>query len=110
MRDILDTVVRNLTPFETENVVAFLKNLSFKSAMENPWTMVGLLLVVLYAVVKRSKFVLLTLFSFISIAFLLRITMPAEGDQMTMASTLPFAFGALLIGAIIIYFTFIKSE
>jgi hypothetical protein len=100
-----------MTPFETENIVNFMKNLTFKSAMENPW-IIGLFLVIFfYAVIRRSKPVLACLFAAISIMFLVRFTLHGEaGNELTLSSTLPFAFGGLLIGGVLIYIIFIKSE
>lgn len=105
-----DKVREVLTPFQTENVVKFLKNLTLKSAMENPWIVSAFLIIFFYAVIKRSKFVLLTLFTSISLMVLVRYTFPANGDEMSLSSTLPFVFGALVIGAVVLYFNFIKTE
>lgn len=99
-----------LTPLETENVITFLQNLSLKSAMENPWLIGGFLVIFFYAVIKRSKFVLLTLFSIISLMVLIRYTFPPAGDELNLSSTLPFVFGGLLIGGVLLYFNFIKTE
>ncbi|HEU0265619.1 MAG TPA: hypothetical protein VFR01_07840 [Geobacterales bacterium] len=99
-----------LAPFETERIATFVRTMNAKTVMENPWIILVFIVIFFYAVVKRSKFVLLFLFSCITIAILIRLTMPAEGDGLSLKSTLPFAFGALAIGAVIIYFSFIKSE
>jgi hypothetical protein len=99
-----------LNPFETEHIASFIRNMNAKTVMENPWIIGVFVIIFFYAVVKRSKFVLLFLFACITIAVLVRFTMPAEGDAFTLSTTLPFAFGALAIGAVIIYITFIKSE
>lgn len=99
-----------LSPFETENVIKFLHNLSLKSAMENPWIIGGILVIFFYAVVKRSKFVLLSLFSVISLAVLVRYTFPPPGDELSLRSTLPFVLGGLVIGGVLIYFNFVKTE
>jgi hypothetical protein len=99
-----------LNPFETEHISSFIRNMSAKTVMENPWIIGVFVIIFFYAVVKRSKFVLLFLFASITLAVLVRFTMPAEGDSFTLNTTLPFAFGALAIGAVIIYITFIKSD
>ena len=73
-------------------------------------SILGLLAVVFFfAVIKRSKFVLLFLFTLISIIALVHYTLPMY-DEMSVASMLPFAFGCLGVGAVLIYFIFIKVE
>jgi hypothetical protein len=99
-----------LSPFETENVFKFLQHLTLKSAMENPWIIGGFLVIFFYAVIKRSKFVLLGLFSVISIMVLIRFAFPPQGDELNLSSTLPFVFGGLLIGGVLLYFNFVKTD
>lgn len=99
-----------LTPFETENVIKFLQNLTMKSAMENPWIIGGFLVIFFYAVVKRSKFVLLALFSVIAVMVLVRFAFPPAGEELNLSSTLPFVFGGLVIGGVLLYFNFVKTE
>ncbi len=108
---VLDKAKTALAPFETENVFNFMRNLSLKSAMENP-VVIGLFLVIFFfAVVKRSKPVLIFLFAVVAIMFLVRFTLPADqGNELSLRSTLPFAFGGLAIGAALIYFMFIKGD
>ncbi|HOI15004.1 MAG TPA: hypothetical protein PK036_01565 [Geobacteraceae bacterium] len=109
-QELLTKTKDALTPFETENVIKFLQNLSLKSAMENPWLIGGFLIVFFYAVVKRSKFVLLTLFSVVALMVLIRYTFPPPGDELQLSSTLPFVFGGLVIGGVLLYFNFVKTE
>lgn len=110
-QELLDKTVETLSPFETGNIVHFMQNLTMKSAMENPWLMGFFLVLAFYAVIKRSKFVLASLFAAISIMLLVRFTLPADsGNELTLSSTLPFAFGGLAIGGALIYFIFIKTE
>lgn len=99
-----------LSPFETENVIKFLQNLTMKSAMENPWIIGGILVVFFYAVVKRSKFVLLALFSMIAVMLLVRFAFPPAGEELNLSSTLPFVLGGLVIGGVLLYFNFVKTE
>ena len=107
---LLKKAAEILTPFETANIVDFMKHLTVKSAISNPWFVGIFLLIAFFAVVKRSKFVLSVLFTFCSLLLLLRYTMPAEGDSLNVSSTVPFAFGGLAIGAVLIYLNFIKTE
>ncbi|BCG45635.1 hypothetical protein GEOBRER4_n0395 [Citrifermentans bremense] len=107
---VVQKTVETLAPFETANLVHFIKNLTVKSAMGNPWIIGMFLIVAFYAIVVRSKFVLSLLFAAVSLLLLLRYTLPAEGDTLSVSSTLPFAFGGLAIGAVLIYLNFIKTE
>uniref|UniRef100_A0A831XES4 Uncharacterized protein n=1 Tax=Geobacter metallireducens TaxID=28232 RepID=A0A831XES4_GEOME len=110
-QDMLEKGKEALTPFETQNIVTFVKNLTLKGAMENPWIIGIFAILVFYAVIKRSKGVLAFLFAVVSITFLIRFTLPSgEGNELSLGSTLPFAFGGLVIGGFLIYFLFIKSE
>jgi len=110
-QQVLDKAEKTLSPFETEHIVNFVQHLTFKSAMENP-VFIGLFIVVsFYAVIKRSKPVLTLLFTSIAIMFLIRFTLAGDtASELTLSSTLPFAFGALAIGAALIYFVFIKGD
>jgi hypothetical protein len=98
-----------LSPFETEQIVRFVKELSMTTIFENPYVLGILIVVFFFAVIKRSKFVLLFLFTLLSLMALVRYTLPL-GVEMNAMSMLPFAFGCLGIGAVLIYFTFIKVE
>jgi hypothetical protein len=109
-QEMLTKTKETLTPFETENVITFIQNLSLQRAMENPWIIGGFLIIFFYAVIRRSKFVLLTLFSVIALMVLIRYTFPPPGDELQLSSTLPFVFGGLIIGGVLLYFNFIKTE
>ncbi|HTG81645.1 MAG TPA: hypothetical protein VL949_06850 [Geobacteraceae bacterium] len=98
-----------LSPLETENIVRMIKELSFKTIMDNPWMLALLVIVFFFAVIKRSKFVLLFLFTLLSLLALVQYTLPASAE-MSASSLLPFAFGCLGIGAVLIYFVFVKVE
>jgi len=107
---ILQKTIETLSPFETANMMEFLRNLTVQDAISNPWFVTIFLVVAFYAVVVRSKFVLAALFTAASLLILIRYTMPAEGDSLAVTSTLPFAFGGIAIGAVLIYMYFIKTE
>ncbi|HYS43736.1 MAG TPA: hypothetical protein VEM32_07115 [Geobacteraceae bacterium] len=98
-----------LSPFETDSIIRMIKELSFQTIMDNPWILALLVVVFFFAIVKRSKFVLLFLFTLLSLLALVQHTLPMA-NEMTAASLLPFAFGCLGIGAVLIYFIFIKVE
>jgi hypothetical protein len=107
---ILKKTVETLSPFETENVMYFLRHLTVKSAMTNPWFLGIFAVVAFYAIVVRSKFLLGMLFAAASLLILVRYTMPAAGDNLSLGATIPFAFGGLAIGGVLIYLFFIKTE
>jgi hypothetical protein len=109
-QELINKTKETLAPFETEHVVQFVKTMTLKSIMGNPWIIGAILIIFFYAVIKRSKFVLLSLFTVISLMVLMRFTFHANGDELSLSSTLPFVFGGVAIGAVIIYFSFIKSE
>jgi len=106
---LLRQATETLSPFETEHIVQFLRAITVKSALANPWIIGAFLVISFYAVVVRSKFVLCALFTCISLLLLVHYTMPT-GDGLALSTTLPFAFGALAIGGFIIYLYFIKTE
>ena len=107
---LIQKATETMSPFETAHIVQFLRSLTVRSALENPWIMGAFVILAFYAVVVRSKFVLCALFTAIALLLLIRYTMPADGDSLALSSTLPFAFGALAIGGFIIYLYFIKTE
>jgi len=111
-QQLVEQAKERLTPFETGNIVEFIQHLTLKSAMEHPLLIMIFLVFAFYAVVKRSKFVLLFLFASISIMLLIRYTLSPEmvGGGLTIGSTLPFAAGGIVIGGALIYLTFIKHD
>ncbi|HEY6871366.1 MAG TPA: hypothetical protein VI298_01435 [Geobacteraceae bacterium] len=106
---IINRAQELLSPFETENIIRFVKELSFKTVINNPWILTLLAAVFFFAVIKRSKFVLLFLFTLLSFMALVHYSLPQEGD-LNVTTFLPFAFGCIGIGAVLIYFIFIKVE
>ncbi|HEY5512202.1 MAG TPA: hypothetical protein VIK40_01030 [Geomonas sp.] len=107
---IVQKTIETLSPFETEHMMEFVRHLTVKSAITNPWFIGIFLLLTFYAVVVRSKFVLSALFTAISLLLLIHYTIPTEGDSLKLSTTLPFAFGGVAIGAVLIYLYFIKTE
>lgn len=109
-KQLLDKAQEALSPFETENIIKFVKEVNFKTFIDNPLMSLFLLAVLIYALVKHSKFSLLLVFCVLSLAVLIHYTLPGAGEAMTVKSGLPFAFGCLGIGAVILYFVFIKTD
>jgi hypothetical protein len=99
-----------LIPLETENLVTYVHTLTFEKAMRNPWLIGFFLLVLFYAVVKRSRPMLLLLFSVVSLAGLLATSLPKPDEEMSAAALLPLASGLLCIGSVLIYFLFIRED
>lgn len=108
-QDIIAKTRDALAPLETENVVKFVKGLSFSTVTGNPWVLAILAIVFFFAIIKRSKPVLLFLFTLISFMCLIQYALP-EGGDLGWSSLLPFVGGSLVIGSVLIYFIFIKSE
>ena len=88
-----------LSPFETQNVIAFMKELSTKTITDNPKVTFLLFLVFLYSLWRWSRFMLLFLFTLLSFTLLIRYTLPPAGTELTVRTTFPFAFGSFGIGA-----------
>lgn len=111
-QQIIDQAKETLAPFETANIVDFIQNLTLKSAMEQPWLIGIFLIFAFYAVVRRSKVVLIFLFAGISIMLLVRFSLSPEvvGGGLSVGSVLPFAAGGIVIGGALIYFSFIKGD
>jgi hypothetical protein len=109
---VLDKAKEHLAPLETGNLIDFAQNLTLKSAMEHPLLIGLFLLFAIYAVVARSRFVLLFLFAAISSLLLIRFTLSPEvvGGGLTVSSMLPFLAGGLVIGVALVYLIFIKHD
>jgi len=109
---LLEHAREKLTPFETGNIVDMIQTLNLKSIMEHPLIILLFLIFAFYAIIRKSKFVLLFLFSSISIMLLVRYTLSPElvGGGLTLKSTLPFAVGGLVLGGVLVYLTFIKHD
>lgn len=109
---ILSKAQEHLAPFETENIIDFIQNFNMQTATEHP--LIALLLVILafYAFVKRSKPLLVLIFSTISIMVLVRLTLSSEqlDKGISVGATLPFVTGGLLIGGALIYLIFFSHD
>jgi len=62
-----------------------------------------------FGVYKRSKTVLLTLFFLVALIVMVKIAMPAPGQEISLKTVLPFVAFGLGIGGVIVYFTFVKD-
>lgn len=109
-QQLVEKTAETLRPFETSNLIDAAQHLSVKQIFSHPAVLIFIAIVFFFGVVKRSKTVLLSLFSLFCIAIIIRFAMPAPGDDLSMQSMLPFIGGGLLIGGVIIYFSLIKSD
>ena len=109
-QQLAEKATETLRPFETQNMIDTMQHLSVKQLSSHPVILILLIALFFFGVIRRSKAVLLTLFSLICVALIIRYAMPAPGEELSMSSALPFIGGGLLIGCVIIYFSFVKSD
>lgn len=109
-QQLIEKTTETLRPFETDNLIETMKHLSVTQVFSNPVVLVMLAAIFFFGVVRRSKVVLLSLFSLICLAVILRFAMPAPGEDLSVSSTLPFIGGGLLVGCVVIYFSLIKTD
>lgn len=109
-QQLIEKTTEALRPYETSNLIETMQHLTVNQVFSNPAVLVLIVAIFFFGVVKRSKTVLLSLFSLICIAILIRYAMPAPGDDLSVSSLLPFIGGGLVIGCVIIYFSLIKTD
>jgi len=109
-KQLVEKATETLRPFETSNLIETLQHLSIKQVFSHPAVLILIAAIFFFGVVRRSKAVLLSLFSLICIAVIMRYAMPAQGDDLSMSSMVPFIGGGLVIGVVAIYFSLIKSD
>ena len=109
-QQLVDKATETLQPFETSNLIETMQHLSVNQVFSHPAVLVLLIASFFFGVVRRSKTVLLSLFSLICIAVIMRYALPAPGDDLSVSSVLPFIGGGLLIGCVVIYFSLVKSD
>jgi hypothetical protein len=109
-QQLVDKTTETLRPFETANLIETMQHLSIKQIFSHPVVLIIIIAIFFFGVVRRSKTVLLSLFSLICIAVIMRYAMPVPGDDLSMSSMFPFIGGGLLVGGVIIYFSLIKTD
>jgi len=109
-QQLVEKTIETLRPFETSNLIETVQHLNIKQIFSHPVVLILLIAIFFFGVIKRSKAVLLSLFSLISIAVIMRYAMPAPGDDLSISSMLPFIGGGLVIGSVVIYISLIKSD
>lgn len=109
-QQLVEKATETFRPFETSNLIETMQHLNIKLVFSHPVVLIMIVAIFFFGVVKRSKPVLLSLFSLFCIAVIIRYAMPAPGDDLSISGTLPFIGGGLLIGGVIIYFSLVKSD
>lgn len=109
-QQLVEKTTEALRPFETGNLLNTMQTLNLKNIFTNPVVLIIIVGLFFFGVIKKSKTVLLTLFSLIGLIVILRYAMPAPGDELSLKSLIPFAFGGVVIGGVVIYFSLIKSD
>ena len=109
-QQLVEKTTEALRPFETANLLTTMQTLNLKDIFSHPVVLIIIVVLLFFGVIKKSKTVLLTLFAMIGMIVILRYAMPAPGEELSMKSLIPFAFGGVFIGGIIIYFSLIKSD
>jgi len=109
-QQLVEKTTEVLRPFETGNLMNTLQTLNLKDIFTNPVVMIVVVGLLFFGVIRKSKTVLLTLFTLIGLIIIVRYAMPPPGEEISMKSLIPFAFGGVLIGGVIIYFSLINSD
>lgn len=109
-QQLTEKTVEVLRPFETANLIDSIQNLTLHQIFTNPVILLIIAVVFFFGIIKRSKPLLLGLFSMLCLIVIVRFAMPAPGDALSFKSTIPFVGGGLLIGGVVIYFTLVKSD
>lgn len=109
-QQLIEKTTDTLRPFETHNLIETAQHLTMQQVFSHPAVLFLLVVVFFFGVIRRSKTVLLSLFSLFSLAVILRFAMPVEGQDLSLTALLPFVGCGLLVGGVIIYFSLIKSD
>jgi hypothetical protein len=110
-QQLVEKTTEALRPLESANLIATMQHLSIAQIFAHPVILIALIAIFFFGVIKRSKAVLLTLFSLICLAVIVRFAMPSQGEDLSsMSSLLPFIGGGLVVGGVIIYFSLVKTD
>jgi len=107
--DFLEKLKTRLEPFETENLINTIQTVTVDDILNSPVLILTVLFILFFGVYKKSKPILLTVFSVFSMSLMVKYAMPPSGQELTVSSILPFIGGGLGIGSIIVYFIFVKQ-
>lgn len=109
-QQLTEKTTETLRPFETANLIDTMQHLNVKQLFSHPLVLILILAIFFFGVVKRSKTLLLSLFSLFCVAVIIRYAMPVPGDDLSFSSMFPFIGGGLLVGGVIIYFSLIHTD
>ena len=108
-KEVLEKTADVLRPFETQNLMDTIQNLTLEQLFSNWWLLLVVAGILFFGVYKKSKVVLLTLFALIGLIIMVKYAMPAPGEEFGISNIVPFAAFGLGIGGVIVYFSFIKD-
>jgi hypothetical protein len=111
-QQFIEKATEALKPFETENLIKTMQTLTLKEIFTNPVVLLVITLLLFFGVIKRSKTVLLTMFSLIGLIVIMRFAMPAttSSEEISLGSVVPFIAIGVFIGGVVIYFSLVKSD
>ena len=109
-QQLVEKTTEILRPLETENLITAMQTLTLKQIFTHPMVLLIIAVLLFFGVIKRSKTVLLTLFSLIGLIVIMRFAMPAQSEELSLGSIVPFIAIGVVVGGVIIYFTMVKSD
>lgn len=108
-QQLINKTTEVLRPFETSNLMTTMQTMTVSQIFTHPAMLIIIIVVLFYAVLKRSMPVLLTLFFLVAMIIFVRYAMPAPGQELSLSSIVPFIGAGVAIGGVIIYFSMVKS-
>lgn len=108
-QELLEKTTDALRPFETQNLMNTIQHLTLHQIFTNWAFLLVTCGLIFFGIYKRSKTVLLTVFFLLALIVMVRFAMPAPGEELGLKTVLPFISFGVVIGAVIIYFSFIKE-
>ncbi len=111
-QEFIEKATEALRPFETDNLIHSMQTLTLQQIFTNPVVLLVITLLLFFGIIKRSKTVLLTLFSLIGLIVIMRYAMPATStaEDLSLKSVVPFIVIGVVIGGVVIYFSLVKSD
>lgn len=109
-QQLVEKTTETLRPFETSNILDVIQHVTMQQLLAKPILLIIIAALFIFGIVKRSKLVLLTLFALFGMIVIIRFAMPPPGEEVALGSLVPFIGCGVVIGAVIVYFTLVKSE
>lgn len=106
---LVDKTVEVLRPFETQNLMTTIQNLTLQQIFSNWIFLLITFGLIFFGIYKKSKTVLLTVFFLLALIVMIRFAMPAPDEELSMKSILPFIGFGLGIGGVVVYFSLVKD-